>query len=235
MGTRDQTGNWILDALPDDELRRLEPGMEAFELVDLETLFSPASPSQWTYFPCSGVISFLKGFRDGTQIEVGVVGREGMAGLHGFLGKGLEPMRAVVQCRGMAHRVDRKLLEEEFHRVGELHRLLLRFTYTLLSQISLTAACNQLHTVDQRLARWLLAMSDRAVTTELELSHEFLAHMLGTARARVTEAIGRFRSRGGLSNGRGRILIEDRRVLETEACECYEDLCIAYTDALAAR
>lgn len=224
MSSRVKTGNLILDQLGDEELSRLEPGMNRYALTDMETLFGPDEPSSWAYFPSSGVISFLRGFRDGAQIEVGVVGREGMAGLHGFLGTGLEPMRAVVQHRGVAYRVERGLLENEFRRVGELHRLLLHFTYMLLSQISLTAACNQLHTVDQRLARWLLAMSDRAGTAELELSHEFLAHMLGTTRARVTEGIGRFRNRNGVRNGRGRIVIENRAVLEQAACECYDEL-----------
>lgn len=202
--------------------------MERLELDEVETLFEPNKPGAWTYFPSSGVISFLRGFQDGAQIEVGVVGREGMAGLHGFLGVGLEPLLAVVQHPGVAFRVDRRVLEEEFLRGEMLHRLLLRFTYALLSQISQTAACNQLHSIDQRLARWLLAMSDRTEVDELSLSHEFLAHMLGTARARVTEAIGRFRRRGGLKGGRGQIVIEDRQSLRRESCECYEEIRRSY-------
>ena len=224
MGSRIRTGNRILDELGDEEFSRLEPGLETYVLNEMETLFGPDHPGSRAYFPTSGVISFLRGFRDGSQIEVGVVGREGMAGVHAFLGSGLEPMRAVVQYRGAAYRLDKALLEEEFGRAGKLQQLLLGFTYTLLSQISLTAACNQLHTVDQRLARWLLAMSDRAETAEIALSHEFLAHMLGTTRARVTEGIGRFRSRDGVRNGRGRIVIENRAVLEQFACECYDEL-----------
>lgn len=226
--TRLQTRNWILDALSDEEFERLEGGMERLELKEVETLFEPHKPGSWTYFPSTGVISFLRGFRDGTQIEVGVVGHEGMAGLHGFLGMGLEPLRAVVQHPGVVFRIDRRMLEEEFLRGEMLHRLLLRFTYALLSQISQTAACNQLHSIDQRLARWLLAMADRAESHELALSHEFLAHMLGTARTRVTEAIGRFRSRGGLSGGRGQIVIQDRKALRLEACECYEEIRRSY-------
>ncbi len=232
MSSRFHTRNWILDALSDEEFKRLQKGMERVDLDDMETLFAPERPGSWVYFPSSGVISFLRGFRDGTQVEVGVVGREGMAGLHGFLGMGLEPLRAVVQHPGAAFRVDRRVLEEEFLRGEMLQRLLLRFTYALLSQISQTAACNQLHSIDERLARWLLAMSDRVDSDELPLSHEFLAHMLGTARARVTEAIGRFRSRGGLGGGRGQIIIQDRKMLELDACECYDEIRQSYAAAV---
>lgn len=228
MSGRITTGNWILDALPDEEFQNLEAGMDRLELVEKETLLTPDRPGSWTYFPTSGVISFLREFHDGSQIEVGVVGREGMAGLHMVLESNLESLRAVVQCRGTVCRVDSDLLLAEFRSMRTLHRLLLRFTFSLLSQISLTAACNQLHTVDQRLARWLLAMGDRMDSAELHLSHEFLASMLGTGRARVTESIGRFRDRGGLSGGRGRIIIADRLVLKSESCECYEDLKALY-------
>lgn len=224
MNRGEKTGNWILDALPDEDFRALEKGMDRVELVETETLLAPDRPSPWTYFPTSGVISFVRGFNDGAQVEVGVIGREGMAGLHVILESELEPMRVVVQSRGAAIRIDSGLVASEFRRAGALQRLLLRSVYGLLSQISMTAACNQLHMVDQRLARWLLAMSDRMESDELRLSHEFLAAMLGTGRARVTESIGRCRDRGGISGGRGRIIIADRAALENIACECYAEM-----------
>lgn len=189
-----------------------------------ETLISPETESPWTYFPETGVISLVRGFRDGSHIEVGVIGSEGMAGVHAFLGQNLEPAQALVQCDGVARRIRKDVLRREFDRGGILQALLLRFTHALLTQLSLTAACNQLHSIDQRLARWLLAMNDRMVSREIPLSHEFLAHMLGTGRARVTEAIGKFRAAGAVGGSRGRILIEDPVALARSACECYDDI-----------
>ncbi|MDX1584977.1 MAG: Crp/Fnr family transcriptional regulator [Thermoanaerobaculia bacterium] len=230
---RIRTGNLILDAVPDEEYERLAESIEPYQLQISDTLFSTEEESSWTYFPCEGVISFLKGFSDGSQVEVGVVGKEGMAGVHAFLGLELEPTAAVVQCTGASYRIDADVLRREFERGETLQKLLLRFTSNMLNQLALTAACNQLHSVDQRLARWLLAMSDRVVSTEIPLSHEFLAHMLGTGRARVTEAIGRFRDQGSVRSLRGRIVIEDLETLRESACECYDEIRRLYASVTA--
>lgn len=218
------TGNQILDALPEDEAEDLSPYLEAVEFPLQKLLSSPTDRSGFAYFPASGVISILRGFRNGSVIEVGVVGREGMTGVHAFLGDTLESNHAIVQCEGRGFRIRDGELRRMFRQGGSLQTLLLRFTYCLIAQISQTAACNQLHLTDQRLSRWLLAMSDRIDDAVIPLTHEFLAHMLGASRARVSEALRRFRDSGAVESGRNQIVIRDRKKLEEWACECYEEV-----------
>lgn len=218
------TGNQILDALPGTEARDLDPYLEPVELRLQQLLSSPTDVSGFAYFPASGVISLLRGFENGAVIEVGVVGREGMTGIHAFLGDRLEPNHTIVQCEGRGFRISDAELRRLFRKGGSLQTLLLRFTYCLIAQISQTAACNQLHLTDQRLARWLLAMSDRIDDSVIPLTHEFLAHMLGASRARVSEALRRFRDGGAVESRRNQIVIRDRQKLESWACECYEEV-----------
>ena len=217
-----KTGNLILDALSGDDALALEPSLETFDLKLKEQLFSPQDRDGYAYFPTTGVISLLRGFENGAVIEVGIVGHEGVAGIHAFLGEDLDPTHAIVQCPGKGYRVRDARIRELFLRGGEFQTLLLRFTYALIVQISQTAACNQLHLADQRLARWLLAMADRIEEDVIPLTHEFLAHMLGASRARVSDALRRFRDGGAVECSRNQILIRDRSRLEAWACECYE-------------
>lgn len=219
-----RTGNQILDALPENEAREIHGYLEPVEFRVAQVLSSPTDESGFAYFPVSGVISLLRGFENGAVIEVGVVGREGMTGIHAFLGETLEPNHAIVQCEGRGFRISDVELRRLFRKGGSLQTLLLKFTYCLIAQISQTAACNQLHLADQRLSRWLLAMSDRIDDAVIPLTHEFLAHMLGASRARVSEALRRFRDGGAVESRRNQIVIRDRQKLESWACECYEEV-----------
>jgi CRP-like cAMP-binding protein len=158
---------------------------------------------------------------DGSMIEVGLVGFDGFVGVHSLAPTAEQPYRLIVQNSGAMHRLPLKQLRSEFARGGKLQDLLLRFISAFLTQISQTAACNRLHKIEERLARWLLMMRDRVPSDELNLTQEFLSQMLGIRLAGVNEAI-RTRTMNGLvQHRRNLITILDREGLEAAACECY--------------
>lgn len=222
------TGNSILDALDEEERGRLDPSLEEVDLPLKLELFSPGHTDGYCYFPTTAIVSLLRGFENGTQVEIAVVGREGFAGLHGILGEDLEPSTGVVQYSGKALRVEAALLKEVFWAGRAFQRISLRFVYALISQISQTAACNQLHLVDQRLARWFLSMWDRADGDELHLTHEFLALMLGVTRSRVTQSMRKLAESGAIGPSRNKVQLLDRAELERASCECYAESYKAY-------
>jgi CRP-like cAMP-binding protein len=152
---------------------------------------------------------------------VGIVGNEGVFGINVVLGSVTTPHEAIVQQSGDGVRATADALRQEFKRGGQLQDLLLRYTQAFLVQIAQTAACNKMHPLDGRLARWLLMTSDRAMESELELTHEFMAVMLGTRRAGVSEAAGKLQDTGLIRYRRGRVTVLDRRGLEAVSCECY--------------
>jgi CRP-like cAMP-binding protein len=222
-GTHDTDSNRILSALPAEEYERLRPNLERVEMRLGEVLQRPDEPHAFVYFPLSGTISVTAEMSDGAEAEVGMVGREGVLGLPVALGTRSSPLKAFTQVPGAGVRLRAGLFTEEFDRRGELHCLVLRYAQAFFVQTALTAACNRLHTLDQRLANWLLRSRDRARSDELPLTHEFLSVMLGIRRAGVTEALGRLRDAGIVGRGRGRahIVIADAAGLERAACECY--------------
>lgn len=152
---------------------------------------------------------------------MGMVGNEGMFGVSVFLGSICTPFEAVVQLAGDGLRMRADVLKREFKKGGQLQDMLLRYTQAFITQIAQTAACNRAHPVDERLVRWLLMCQDRAYSNELELTQEFIATMLGTRRAGVTEAAGLLQRAGLITYRRGHITINDRAGLEAMSCECY--------------
>lgn len=215
------TSNQILNALPPDEYERLTPYLEPVTLRLGDILCHPDEPITHVYFPSRGTVSVVCALEDGGSVEAGMVGNEGMFGVGVFLGSVTAPLLAVVQLPGEGLRMRAEVLKEEFNRRGQLHDLLLRYTQAFIIQIAQTAACNRAHGVEGRLPRWLLMCEDRAHSSELELTQEFIATMLGTRRAGVTEAAGRLRSQGLISYRRGHVTVEDRAGLEAMSCECY--------------
>lgn len=213
--------NRILSAAPAAEYERLLPHLEDVELRQGGVLYEPGEHLSHAYFPYSGTVSVLAQMRNGDQAEVGVVGREGMLGLPLMLGTDTIPLRAIAQVPGGALRVRAAVFKEEVGRCGGMYRLLLRYAQAFYVATAQTAACNRLHTMDGRLARWLLTTSDRAQSDKLELTHEFLAMMLGVRRAGVTEAVGAMRAEGLVGLSRGRITILDAEGLARASCECY--------------
>jgi CRP-like cAMP-binding protein len=216
------TTNHILNALTRAEYERLSLDLEPVNMPLGEILYHPDQPITHVYFPNRGTVSLISNFEDGGSVEVGMVGNEGMFGVSVFLGSISTPLEAVVQLPGDGLRMRADALKKEFKKGGQLQDLLLRYTQAFIIQISQTAACNRAHPTDGRLVRWLLMCQDRAHSKDLDLTQEFIATMLGTRRAGVTEAAGQLQQSGLITYKRGHITILDRQGLEAASCECYQ-------------
>jgi CRP-like cAMP-binding protein len=213
--------NHLLAALPAEERGRLIPHLELVPMPLGAVLYESGSELRHVYFPTTSIVSLLYVMRDGASAEIAVVGNEGIIGVALFMGGETMPNRAVVQSAGHAYRLKGHLLKQEFNRSGELQHLLLRYTQALLTQMAQTAVCNRHHSLDQQLCRWLLLSLDRLPSTELVMTQELIANMLGVRREGVTEAAGNLQKAGLISYRRGRITVLDRAGLEARACECY--------------
>jgi len=187
-----------------------------------EVLHQAREDIQYVYFPESCVISILSTMEDGSTVEVGVVGHEGMLGLRVLLGVKKTPHCAVVQVAGSAMRMRADRLDQDLKGVGSsLRPLLLRYTQALLSQISQSVACISQHSIRQRLARWLSAMRDRTGSNNLDVTHEIISLMMGIRRASASENLHELRDAGLIATRRGGIRIVDSQGLANTACECY--------------
>jgi CRP-like cAMP-binding protein len=187
-----------------------------------KVVYESGGQMRHVYFPTTSHISLLYTMLDGSTAEMGLVGKEGVVGISLFMGGETTPSHAVVQGGGAALRMKAKAMLDEFKRGGEFQLLLLRYTQALITQISQTAVCNRLHSVEQRLCRWLLMTHDRTESDELQMTHEFISNMLGVRREGVTVAAQRLQETGMISYVRGHINILDRPQLLTHVCECYQ-------------
>jgi CRP-like cAMP-binding protein len=158
---------------------------------------------------------------DGASAEIAVTGNEGLVGISLFMGGETTTSRAVVQSAGLGYRLRASVMKKEFERGGELQHLLLRFTQALITQMTQTAVCNRHHAVDQQLCRWLLLSLDRLAGSELVMTQELMANMLGVQRAGVSEAAGKLQAEGLIRYNSGKISVIDRPRLEARVCECY--------------
>ena len=217
----DPVPNRILAALPDTEYQRLLPHLKKIELRQGEILYNPGDRIQHVYFPNSGIISLVTLMKDGASVEVGVVGREGMLGISIVLGDNRFPNQAIVQIADGTMKLSANVLNEELKRGGELRNLLQRFILARLQQTSQAAACNSNHRVVERLAFWLLTCQDGVGSSKLKLTQDFIAQMLGTRRAGVSEAAMTLQGLELIKYSRGEISILDRSGLEEFSCECY--------------
>jgi CRP-like cAMP-binding protein len=214
------TGNLILDSLPATEYARLAPHLVPVKLELGEVIFRPDETLRYLYFPQNSIISLLTGLTDGSGVEVGLVGHEGMSGLSVLLG-GKENKTATIQQGGQALKIPAEVMQEEFKRGGVLQARILHYTHALITQISQAVACNVRHTIEQRMIRWLLMYHDRLREDEFSMTHEFMALMLGVRRASVTVAASNLLQTGTIEYRRGHVRILDRKLMETLACECY--------------
>ena len=214
--------NFLLSSLPSREYNRLLPHFDRVPLHFKDVVHDLGQPISHLYFPTSGMLSLLLA-RDGHRagMEVGVVGREGMAGLSVFLGAVSESTRSMVQVPGEALRIHADKFRALVGRDSKLHELLLRYVHVFLTQLTHGVSCNALHSVEKRLCRWLLTVHDRAACDRFPLTHEFLAAMLGVRRASVSEAARRLRQAGLIRYGNGQLTVLDRRGLEKIVCNCY--------------
>ena len=213
--------NHLLDALPAGDYERLLPHLELVPMRLGDVLYESGVQLRYVYFPTTSILSLLYVMEDGASAEIAIVGNEGILGISLFMGGETTPSRAVVQSAGHAFRLKADLLKTEFGRFGPTMHLLLRYTQALITQMAQTAVCNRHHSVDQQLCRWLLLSLDRLQTSELSMTQELIANMLGVRREGVTEAAGKLQDAGLISYKRGRIAVLDRPGLEVRSCECY--------------
>lgn len=213
--------NKLLAALPGRERDRLLPHLKPVVLEFEEILYEPDGLIRYVYFPTNSLISLLSVLEGGAVAEVGRVGDEGMVGLPVFLGVPISHTRAFVQIPGEALRMKAQVFRQEVHHGGPLAGLLLRYTQALLHHAERLTACNARHSIEERLARWLLITHDRVRADQFEITQEFLAQMLGVHRQSVTLAASSLQRAGVIRYSRGRLSVLDRDGLEAASCGCY--------------
>jgi CRP-like cAMP-binding protein len=214
--------NHLLAGTTADELARLLPNLQPVSLPLGKVIYESGEKMDYVYFPTTAIISLLYIMENGSSAEIGVVGNDGMVGIAIFMGGDTTPNRAVVQSAGRTFKIKSALMKEEFTRGGRFHNLCLRYTQALITQISQTAVCNRLHSVDQQLCRWLLLSHDRLPTDRLIMTQDLISNMLGVRREGITHAAKRLQAAGYISYVRGDMTILNRQGLETDACECYQ-------------
>jgi len=225
LSSRDGDGNHIhntiLLGLPPKENQIVLSRLEFIRLKTHQVLHEPGDTLRSGYFCDTGLVSILTVFPDGKSVEVGLVGNEGFVGVPLVAGLRSAPTRAIAQIEGTAFRIDSETLMLLLPQCPKLERQLQRYSQNLAMQATQIAACNRLHEVDERLARWLLMSADRIGSDYVPLTQEFLAQMLGTRRASVTVAAGILQKAGLITHTRGNVKIIDREKLEEASCDCY--------------
>jgi len=211
--------NLVLASLPKAEINRLVPHLSPVTLKVRDELLD--GRSKYAYFLEDGLASVVLPMENGATVEVAVIGRDGVVGLPMLLGAKSMPGETYIQIPGSGFRVEAQRLRNEFERSGELRRHLQKYLLANLVQSAQNAACNRLHSIGERLARWLLTCHDRVQTDHMPLTHEFLAAMLGAPRTTVTLAAGILHKAGLIDYSRGHVTIKDRQKLEAACCECY--------------
>jgi len=206
--------NRLLGALPIDIYQGVVPHLEFASLELGQELYGPGQTLDCVYFPTTAVVSMLCTMENGASAEMAIVGNDGILGIALFMGGNSVPNRAVVQIAGAAFRMPGSVLASEFRRGGVFQQLLLRYTQSLIAQMSQTAACNRLHAVEQRLCRWLLLCRDRLPSNDLVMTQELMGDMLGVTREAVSLEASRLQHAGLIDYHRGHITILDRPGLE---------------------
>ncbi len=213
--------NQLLATLATDERTRFALSAKPVDLEQGQVLYEAGGQLHHVYFPSTSVISCLYTMHDGPTAEMALVGRDGLVGIFLLLGGETASHRAVVQVGGRALKVPAKIVQAEFARGGNFQWAVLRYTQALITHISQTAVCNRLHSVEQRLCRWLLLCHDLVKSPELLMTQEYIANVLGGRRESVTVAAGRLQDAGLIHYSRGHIRLLNRQGLEASACECY--------------
>lgn len=214
--------NRILAALPKDEYQRLEPHLTPTSLSTGTVIYKPLERIETVYFPNSALISSTYSLSNGSTVEIGLIGFTGMIGLPVIFGNNYSHNRVVVLVEDSAMKISAEVLKREFEREKELQQLLLMYADNRLKEVIQLAACNRHHTIEERLARWLLTIRDLTQSEKLSLTQEFISNMLGVRRSGVTLAAGSLQQAGLIRYSRGKIAILNRSTLEDKACECYQ-------------
>lgn len=224
--------NRLLAALPQKDFQHLLPQLEPVTLTFADILYQPGETIRHVYFPKNSIVSLLAEVAVRSTLEVGIVGNEGMAGISIFMGVDQSRYQGLVQGSGTALKMKAGALRREAERLSSLNRLLLRYTHSLMMQISQSAACNRYHVVGARLARWLLMTSDRMGSDEFRLTQEFMSNMLGVQREGVSKAAGALQKQELIDYSRGHITILNRSKLEAVTCKCYRIIKTEYERSL---
>lgn len=218
---RPATDNTLLASLAPDDFAQICMELEHVHLRVHEVLYEPGEEIQYVYFPTSGCVSMVQVTGTGT-VEVGTVGFEGMIGMPLLLHGSSAPTRALVQVDGQAYRMTTAAFLRIIAMSDPTYRVLLRFALALFNAVAQSVACNRLHTLEERCARWLLITHDRVDGDEFRLTQEFLSFMLGVHRPAVTLAAGVLQKAGYIHYSRGKIVVTDRAGLEGASCACYD-------------
>ena len=218
----DALKNYLLAALPAAELKRVQSNLSRVSLDLGEVLYESGDKLEYVHFPTTAITSLLYIMENGATAEIGVIGNDGVTGHALFLGGDSMNNRAVIQSAGEAFRMKADDLKIEFALGGAFQKMLLRYTQALMTQISQTAVCNRLHSLEQQLCRWLLLSHDRLDSDKLVMTHDLISNMLGVRREGVTLAAQKLATKNLIKNVRGTITVLDRQGLEEAVCECYE-------------
>ena len=222
--------NLLLEELAAKEYAMLVPHLQEMPMERGRVLAEVGDPLPYLYFPTEGVLSLVGMTEGGATVEVADVGRDGTASISAIFGNHTMPFRVVTKIAGRAQRIPTEVVARQLRECGELHERLLGSAEAVIAQISQAAICNRYHNAKERLARWLLTTADRAQSSELPLTHEFISSMVGGPRSAVTEASAELRDAGAIDYSRGLLLIRSAEQLRRASCECYE---VIRTSALA--
>lgn len=222
MAHVDPHDNFLLAALSDNAKARLFPQLKCVELPIGATVYEAGQAIHQVYFPTNCIISLMNVMTDGESVEIAIVGNEGVAGIAAFMGGSSTISRATVQSSGWAFQLTAHELGSLFDDCAHVRKLLLNYTQTLMAQMAQTGVCNRHHSIDQRLCRWLLLSLDRLPDSNLKMTQELLATMLGVRRESITEAAGKLQQLGVIRYSRGKITVLNRPLMEKLCCECYD-------------
>lgn len=226
---QEEVGNLLLASLPPEEFRQLAPQLTRVGLEPGQRLYELEEAVPFVHFTEGGLLALLSTLEDGTSVEVGSLGHEGLGGLLALLGSDAAAHTSVVRVGGAALRMRMTQARECLERLPSFRARVLRYSRLLMSQVSQTTLCNTMHTVGQRLARWMMLARMRLGSETIPVTHDFLSHMLGVRRSGVTVTIGEFEQKGYVSHGRGFVRVEDAARLGAAACGCYRLLVEEYT------
>jgi CRP-like cAMP-binding protein len=224
--------NLLVAAMPPESQERFESQARIDEVQVAARLFHEDEIMPYVYFPIDSVVSLTRTLKDGEMVEVGMIGAEGFMGVNAVLGVASNPHAGVCQGRGRLAVVPSEFVTAEMARDPRVNAILHRFVFAFYAGVSQLAACNRRHTVEQRLAHWLLILHDRVAADEMSLTHEFLSFMLATRRAGISEAMAALTAAGAIEPRRNRVRMLDRAKLEALSCECYRASFEEYERAL---
>jgi CRP-like cAMP-binding protein len=220
-GSDQRPVNSLLAALPEGEYQRLVAHLKPVSLNQGEVLHEANTPAQYVYFLDEGVASLSVSSEEGKELMLSIAGDESVVGERAIFKEGHFIVRCEMLTGGHGHRMLPKAFDEEFNRGGRLHQLVLNRIQARVTETAQTALCNQMHSIEQRLARWLLTLADRLHADEFHITHDHIANMIGVRRAGITDAMGTLREAGMIESLRGTVKILDRGKMEAQACECY--------------